>query len=810
MFLAKIFSRFRCKIFNRFLIIFIVLPFISNGQIEDSEIISQFEDFTEAPREVVYVHLNKTTFIKGEMIGFSAYVFDKASKELSFSTTNLYCTITDNENKIIRSGLFSVKSGVTSNVFDTDSLFTSGNYTFNAYTNWMRNFKEKNYYSQQIRVIDTDIEKEEQPNEKEIVKLDIQALPEGGHLLANTKNVVGIVIKNQYGEGISDISGLIVDENDNKVSDFTLNKFGIGKTTFTPKNTDKYFVKFSFGFKDYKHPIESPKKNGIGLSVQDNRDKVVLSLFTNEQTLPTILNKNYVLTLHNGTEIEGWEFNFKEDKTSLNKVFNKANLYPGINIFTIFDSENNPLLERMFFNHDNITRVSSVSKIETKIKDSLDILIKIPNLKPNSFNSLSVSILPTETKSYSPNEGIVSSLFVKPYLKGKVENIEYYFKDITAKKQFELDNLLLTQGWSSYNWGEIFGPLPETAFSFEQGISYKANRNGNYKVQYLIQALKNSKSVLFDLKEDDKSFQAAALFPVANDQLLITEINPKNGKTKKPSLYLTFKPNRIPLLNKLSLNNTNVEGKKAIFSNTESNTVNLDEIQKLDEVQLSVKVQRTRYESLKKLSRGTIDIFDDMKRNAYTDFATYIASKGFIVNENIGQPAANGERVPLLTIYNTRKNRLTGNLDSPLIFLNDVPLDDLSVLYGFKMDIVDYIEIDKSGSSMGMRGAFGVIKIYTDPSVTLKSKDFRDIQIIDFPLKFNSQKAYYTPKYKYYNTPFFKKYGTIGWASNLTPNINGVFKIRVFNPKINSINLYIEGITNNNEFISEITTVNLN
>src|SRR5690606_37962296 len=64
-------------------------------------LLSSFKTYTNLPREVIYTHLNKSTLIKGETLGFTLYVFDKNQKKLSNVTTNVYCIITDENNTII-------------------------------------------------------------------------------------------------------------------------------------------------------------------------------------------------------------------------------------------------------------------------------------------------------------------------------------------------------------------------------------------------------------------------------------------------------------------------------------------------------------------------------------------------------------------------------------------------------------------------------------------------------------------------------------------------------------------------------------
>jgi uncharacterized membrane protein len=42
-------------------------------------------------QETVYTHLNKSTYIKGEEIGFTSYLFNKKTKKPTLFTSNLYC-----------------------------------------------------------------------------------------------------------------------------------------------------------------------------------------------------------------------------------------------------------------------------------------------------------------------------------------------------------------------------------------------------------------------------------------------------------------------------------------------------------------------------------------------------------------------------------------------------------------------------------------------------------------------------------------------------------------------------------------------
>ena len=103
---------------KRLLLIFLCFnAFLVNAQLErDNSILGPYTSFFETPREQVFVHLNKTTLVKGEALGFSAYVLD-AEKNPSTSATNLYCTITDSTNTIIKQKLILVQKRFSAQYF---------------------------------------------------------------------------------------------------------------------------------------------------------------------------------------------------------------------------------------------------------------------------------------------------------------------------------------------------------------------------------------------------------------------------------------------------------------------------------------------------------------------------------------------------------------------------------------------------------------------------------------------------------------------------------------------------------------------
>lgn len=313
--------------FSRLFFLFTVLGCCSVFAQEDNpkNIVEQYQNYAEDAREVVYMHLNKSAYIKGETIGFTAYVLDKKDKKPSKVTTNLYVSIEDENKNIIKEKLIKVEDGISSNTIAVDKAFGSGFYTIKAYTNWMRNFNEQNYFVESIKIIDP---KEEKSILTETVKnaIDAQFLPEGGHLLNGVVNNVGVVLKDYKGYGVPSVKGKVHDQNNTLITEFEVNDLGIGKFPLLAETGSSYTVSFTYLNKDYSFNVNAPvEPTGVTLSLVKHRNKAIVALMTNEESLNLIKGKPYQMTIHNGDNIDVTDVVFN-DELSIMKAFEFVNL----------------------------------------------------------------------------------------------------------------------------------------------------------------------------------------------------------------------------------------------------------------------------------------------------------------------------------------------------------------------------------------------------------------------------------------------------------------------------------------------------
>nr|WP_321232716.1 hypothetical protein [uncultured Psychroserpens sp.] len=762
---------------------------------ENTDVITSYTTYSKLPREVVYVHLNKSIYIKGECIGFSAYVLDKNTKKPSSITTNLYCTISDKNNTVIKSQMVKVKDGYAIGTFDVNQDFSSGDYTVMAYTNWMKNFEEQNVFVESIKIIDPETDGIIKSDTIEN-KIDAQFLPEGGHLVADIQNTVGVVVKNAEGFGVSEVHGEILDSENNVVSAFKTNNLGIGRVLLTPKIGQTYTAKIEHLGTTFTFNIKDIKPRGIALSLTDLGKNVAIKLSTNASTLPDIKNASYKLAIHNGKDMKVIEFGF--EALEVLKLIKKQDLTPGINIFTIFDKENTPLLERLYFNHDQINIYKIDAPTVSKDFDSLVVNFSVKQLNLNTKHKMSISVLHADTKSYGSHQNIASYTLLQPYVSGYIENGAYYFQNIDRKKKYELDNLLITQGWSSYDWNTVFKKPPSNTFVFENGIGFQANINSKKSNQFLMFALRENKGDVFVVGDNEKSFIKTGLFPSDNEKLNIGEINSK-GKMDEPNLYIQFSPSKVPeYINSYeTLKPNSIPYTVATHIQPFASSI-LDGTQELDEVLIEAKKEATRMEQLERRAAGTLDFFDDKKRRSNRTLAQYLSRKGFVTSDYGG----------ILTI--TVRNPLTPNNSTPIVYLNGSLLSDFGFLATFDMNSVDYIEINKSGVGEGMRGGAGVIKVWTDPNIQFRTQYGENYKDYEFPLTFSKAKTFYTPKYNFYKTQFFKEYGVVGWKPIVTVDADGKASFQVFDTSNDYIKIFVEGIDNDGNFIidEKIITVN--
>ena len=774
---------------------------ISFGQ-QKNTVEDNYLEYFKLPRESLFLHTNKTTFLPGENIWFKAYAYDRKNNLSSKATTNIYLGIYDASGNQLDKKLYLAKEGAAVGNFAIDSTYASGDYFLKISTNWMKNFKEDDSYIQKIKIINPQLKGKEikKTNDKEY---DFQFLPEGGHILYGVKNTIGIKAINDSGKGTSSIGSILNSKNE-EVASFKSNFLGIGKFSFIPLKGESYKAKITLdNGKKFEKSIEGIKENGIAISVNNiNSDKTIITLSTNEESFNKIKNKSYKLLLHKDGKVKSIPVTFNSNKELI--AIAVEDLFRGVNTVTLFDDGNRPLLERMFFNNSIIKDFNlSITKTGSDI-DSLIYQITSNNFNNGEILNMSISVLPSETKSYNQDHTIVSAFYLKPYLKGTIENPQYYFSNISRKKKFELDVLLLTQGWSRYSWNNIFISQPKPSFDFENGIA--VNGFINKKVEkissLLLYPTKQNKSTFINIDNEGK-FNLKNFYPEVNEEIRFSYYG-KKGKMKRPNMNLSF-------IKFMDIDEVKVSDYKSFLSfYNDKNEIPEqffidDSYEELDEIRIKTDLRKKLSKELRDpiLVNGRITKITEEDVNRYPNITDFIVNNGFDVL------LGDGVITPLGQVLIQSRSRPAGA--TPTVFLDGIIIRDFSVLLNLSTERIEKVVIDRTGIGLGLSGGFGgAIKIYRRKGVFTKSGSvsYNDTyygKISDYG--FEPVKEFYTPAYASYRSQTFKDYGVIHLEPSLNVSKNNSGNIKTFDTGLDEINFYIEAINSDGSVFSQVIKV---
>ncbi|TDS19124.1 hypothetical protein DFQ03_0841 [Maribacter caenipelagi] len=775
---------------------------LAQNEIGNNLVKDKFLKYFELPRESAFLHTNKTTYIANEEIWLKGYVYDRHNNKPFNQTTTVHVGLYNADGKKFNDYHFKAGDGYFKGNIAVDSMLASGEYYLRTSTNWMKNFKEDDSFVQKITILN------EKPIEKakSIKDYDIQFLPEGGKFVQDAPGVMGVKVTDANGYGVRIVEGSVFDKDNTQVARFYTSIFGLGKFNFNPKADVEYVAKIVFDDGSVETTtLQKPSKVGISFNVKNvYDDRFIISLTTNEATKELIKEKQFYLLVHKDGHANRIPITFPKNKLFVSKVLNKEVLNKGMNILTLFNLEGKPIAERLIFNHaDLFDSKLEVRKLTTD-GDSLNIQVKLLD-NVNVQQNLSVSVLPGNTISYNQKNSIYSALYLKPYVKGFIENPKYYFKDVTPKKENDLDLLLMTQGWSKYDWTDIFKGPPGQFYEFEKGIDLEGTiyNKGVTSEEKLLVSFPDGRSRYLDIL--DNRFLIQKKFPVKGETLDFTLIV-KNGKLAKPNIGLNMKLGAIIdemdtiWKEKVEFENENSSKiNNALDLISSDNTISLNEVTVVED-----KVQTTVAKNSlipKYLVNRMTEVTENLEFSLpyVTDI---IRSRGYYVLENLQFGSVS--RVIIRSIIPS--SFMGANIyPVPIVYLNNARLPNFDILYKMPTSEIESFMIDKSGSREGARGAGGVIRIYTRRLPRDYNNQYgKDENVFKYELKegFEPVKKFYTPKYTSYLSNEFENFGTIHWVPELKTDENGIATFKILNTLQNNINFYIEGMGSDGSLIS--------
>jgi len=414
-----------------------------------SNLQKQFTNYQQGAQEKIYLHVDKSFFTAGEIIWFKAYAVDASTNKPSQLSKVAYVELLDADKKPVLQAKIKLTSGSGTGSFQLPASVHSGNFHVRAYTSWMKNFSPDLYFSQNITIINTLKNLARKPG-KDTYKYEIRFFPEGGNLVNGIQSKIGFRVVDKYGKGM-DCSGNVQDQNGNSVSTFKTLKFGIGSFSLSPLASNTYTAIVTIGGQTFKQALPIVYNQGYVVNLQQTVNQVSLNVNSSSQY------SNVYLLVTSGTDIK---LAFAKQLQSGKAVFavDKTQLADGIAHFTIFNDESQPVCERLYFNKPKqqlvIDAKTAQQEYAERKKITVDVEAKDESSVPQTAD-MSMSVYRLDSLQHFNETGIAAYLLLNSDLRGTIEQPDYYFTNNDAVSNEALDNLMLTHGWSRYNWDDI-------------------------------------------------------------------------------------------------------------------------------------------------------------------------------------------------------------------------------------------------------------------------------------------------------------------------------------------------------------------
>jgi hypothetical protein len=763
--------------------------------------------------EKVYLHTDRDSYYPGDDIWFKAYLIDATDRLLTSHSYNLHVELISPDSKIIDSRTVRLNEGLGNGDFRLPDTIMSGQYKLRAYTNYMRNFSDQLFFNKNITIINPKDAAKVLSDSSDYVrnKLEISFFPEGGSLVDDVPSNVAFKAVNAIGKGC-DVSGEIYSSTGEKVTEFKSTHKGMGTFNMTSVSGLNYYAIAKDPYND-KVKIEIPKSypTGVVLNVSViKRNKLVLTVRTNRETLPLIHDRDLLLTVSARNKVFK-TVSFRME--SLNSYFNLAtdDLPDDIVMLTLSGLNNIPLCERLIYlqNNEDIKIQLETNKTVYNKRDSVSVKINLSyssRIEREAFLSLSATGNIFVNNS-SPFPSTISSWFLlESDVRGPVEEPSYYFDLSNPNRLRDLDLLLLTQGWRDFEWKyQTMVYPPEYGFAVSGRVRKKfadvpiKNSSVNIGIFHsgkpLISVVPTDSSGRFFLKGVDLS----------GDAKLIASAAGKENKLQGWLLLdsLRYLPPEVP---------KNTIRKRLLSS--EINPVNDNQF--IDDNQPLMKISRfiqyaevknsiqKKYKLSDTIKPGEVNIIakrEDTPESALSRAERYLGTL-FIDQTTVITPELEkyGSLQQLMTVkfhFYSIGGEMLNQQGSPLFLIDgmEVGYDEIASL---PVSLIERIDIVFNAYGMyGERGKYGAISYTTKNNWGSTHAPYYHSANIKFS-GYNEPRIFYSPKH---HTTLESDYKpdlrtTLFWEPNIRLKNNENLFLNYYNADNSSvIRVTVEGIT---------------
>ncbi len=414
---------------------------------------------SKAVQEKVFLHLDRTAYASGDIMWFKVYNVDGTLHQPLDMSKVAYVEVLDAGRQPVLQGKIALKEGAGNGSFVLPVTLEAGNYMVRAYTNWMKNFSPDFYFEQPVAIINTFQPLALKPV-PDTATYAIQFFPEGGNLVTGLPGKVAFKATNRKtGKGTS-CQGEIRDNAGHVVTTFQPTKHGIGHFILPPAAGEYTAVATFPGGKVVRQKLPQLQETGYHLNLTESSpgELQITTYATNQQP-----EQLYLLGHTRQKVVVAATTIMANGKATFSVV--KDSLAAGITHFTVFNSQQKPIAERLFFK-----RPTKQLEIETVLQNNpfgarekvvLDLLTQRQPGVATAAN-LSLAVFKADSLQATDIADITAYLYLSSDLKGTVENAASYFSETGPQAEEAFDNLMLTHGWRRFTWEDVLSQKTPT------------------------------------------------------------------------------------------------------------------------------------------------------------------------------------------------------------------------------------------------------------------------------------------------------------------------------------------------------------
>lgn len=701
--------------------------------------------------EKVYIHYDKEYYVAGETIWFKAYLY--SDDKPSGISNNFYVQFLDSKGNIVSSKKYPVFGAVAKGNIDIPDSLPQGNYYIRALTPDMLNYEEAFIYKKNIFIFRPSATGSVSSAKSQNVSLKF--FPESGNLVDGVLTIVGFKAVDQGGTPV-EINGIIRSEDGTTIASFKSYHDGIGKIQFKPQAGKKYLAEVETEAWKRSYPLPEIKQSGISLKVQDEKGGKKFQLSRSEKDKSQFASLLVVAQMNNHVVYQN-EISFDDYPSVIGHLVTDS-LPSGILYFTVFDKNGAPLAERLSFVDNGEYRSKGdlvVIKAGTGKREENIFELNFPEAIQRSC---SVAVIDLPQSDFADHENIYSRFLLTSDLKGYINNPAWYFENRNDSTKQALDNLMLTHGWSRFNWTKILANnFPVKTYKDHELISISGKVMDEKNKEMLPNGMLG-----FYLEAEDSTTQNFEV-PVSANGLFTIDSVAFIGKGKFYYAYTDKqgknKPAKVYFDDNLLEKNIQVIP-SGISENTISKTPSA--LQNKEEVDNRYKYVKTRLDEVKELERVVVQAKSNKKpidivNEKYT--TGVFKAPGKVNLDNVNDPASDKSQNVVDYIKNSiqqveiqggrfvnRKNfsLLTGQKWLVGLFLNEAPADmiQLRILRVDDVALIKFYEAGFVGVGSGAPG--GALAVYTKEKFVENKPDKLEYVIYN---GYSITKEFYNPDY---------------------------------------------------------------